>query len=87
MKRLFVVPEARRRGVARQLVAEVLRLAGDEKGYGYDEVLLDTLARMESARAVYRAFGFGEVDAYYGNPLDEVVYLSKRLAGGEEVQC
>lgn len=45
MKRLFVYPEARGRQVSRALVMEAVRRAAAE---GCDEMLLDTMARMQA---------------------------------------
>jgi putative ABC transport system permease protein len=44
----------------------------------YGTLLLDTLSTMESAIALYEAFGFRRTTAYYSNPLLDVVYF--RLA-------
>ncbi|OAA60087.1 acetyltransferase [Cordyceps fumosorosea ARSEF 2679] len=76
MKRLFVYPEARGNQVARKLLAEVIRQARDQ---GYEEVFLDTLARMEAAIKLYKSEGFVEADAYNNSPYVGMVYLAKRL--------
>lgn len=76
LKRLFVYPEARGRQVAKKLMEEVMRVAREE---GYNEMLLDTLSRMEAAIKLYTFQGFDKTDAYYGNPLEGVIYFSKKL--------
>ncbi|KAH7176430.1 acyl-CoA N-acyltransferase [Dactylonectria macrodidyma] len=78
VKRLFVYPAARGRRVARALVGEALKVAEAE---GYGEALLDTLATMKPAIALYESEGFIETEPYYLNPLDGVVYMSKKLGG------
>lgn len=76
MKRLYVRPDYRGQGLGRRLAEAVLRAARER---GYDIMRLDTVASMTAARAVYRTLGFHERDAYYHNPLDDVVYYERRL--------
>ena len=65
IKRMYVVPAARRQGVARALLAA---LEGTARGLGYAIVRLDTGARQPHAKALYGASGFVEVGNYNGNP-------------------
>ena len=76
IKRLYVRPAGRRRGIASALVREVLAVA---RAQGYHEALLDTLGTMNSAAALYRSEGFIDIKPYYHNPLSEVVFLAKVL--------
>lgn len=76
IKRLYTVPEARGRGVARALVREALRLAKDA---GYQVTLLDTLKKMGPARKLYAGEGFVETQKYYDTPLEDTVFMAKRL--------
>lgn len=78
MKRLFVYPEARGRQVARKLLLELLKRAKDE---GYNEVYLDTLARMEAAIKLYKSEGFVEAQPYNDSPYVGTTYLAKELDG------
>jgi ribosomal protein S18 acetylase RimI-like enzyme len=77
MKRLYVRAPARRAGLGRRLAVASIAAA---RRLGYRRMVLDTLASMTAARALYAALGFRETSSYYPNPLPEVVYLSLDLA-------
>ncbi|GAB4522497.1 MAG: GNAT family N-acetyltransferase [Roseibium sp.] len=77
MKRLYVLPAGRGRGVGAALVSRVLAEAA---GAGYSEMLLDTLPTMTGAIRLYQAAGFEEVPAYYDTPIEETVFFRKKLA-------
>jgi ribosomal protein S18 acetylase RimI-like enzyme len=76
MKRLFVAPEGRGNGLGSALVEVVLEEASK---LGYDDVRLDTLPDMESAKRVYRAFGFEVCESYYETPVEGTVFMRKAL--------
>ncbi|RCI16978.1 hypothetical protein L249_3071 [Ophiocordyceps polyrhachis-furcata BCC 54312] len=76
MKRLFVWPEVRGRGISRALVRHVVRTAEEA---GYHEMLLDTLPRMSAAIGLYTSEGFVPTEPYYHNPLGGTIYMAKRL--------
>jgi ribosomal protein S18 acetylase RimI-like enzyme len=76
MKRLFVREEFRGKGIGKILTEKILL---DAKEIGYHTMRLDTLQRMETARALYKKLGFTVIPAYYNNPLDEVVYMELNL--------
>lgn len=76
MKRLFVRPAYRGLRMGRLLAESILDMA---RLSGYDCVLLDTLDEMESARALYRELGFGEIPPYYYNPIAGAHYLKADL--------
>lgn len=76
MKRLYVGPEGRGKGIGKALAQRALLEA---KRSGYVKMRLDTLATMTAALELYRGVGFKEIDAYYHNPLDGVVYLEADL--------
>ena len=77
LKRLYVVPAYRGRGLARALVASAV---GAARRIGYRELVLDTLASMHPAVALYESFGFRQTTAYYPNPLPDVLYFRAQLA-------
>ncbi len=74
MKRLYVRPAYRGRNLGRELAQTVLDAAWH---IGYDSVVLDTLDEMKAARSIYADLGFGEIPAYYHNPLPGVHYLKR----------
>ncbi|KAJ4147405.1 hypothetical protein LMH87_001926 [Akanthomyces muscarius] len=55
-------------------------LRGNEEAeQGYNEVFLDTLARMEAAIKLYKSEGFLEAEPYNNSPYAGTVYLAKEL--------
>jgi ribosomal protein S18 acetylase RimI-like enzyme len=76
MKRLYVRPEFRKYGIGRNLVLELLDMAMKEN---YKVMRLDTLKKLESAIRLYDKFGFYFIEAYYHNPLPDVVFMEKPL--------
>lgn len=79
---LAVVPEARRHGLARRLLAQTLEIAA---GKGARAAHLEVRAGNTAARALYRAMGFREVGArsgYYSGPAEDAVLLSLTGLGG-----
>jgi GNAT superfamily N-acetyltransferase len=65
IKRLYVAPHARGRGVARSILQWLERAAGES---GHAVVRLDTGARQPDALALFRSVGYREIDDYNGNP-------------------
>ncbi len=76
MKRLYVRPAWRGRGLGKQLAMLALEFAGEA---GYRRMVLDTLPHLEAAKSMYARMGFGEMAPYYHNPLPGVVYMEKLL--------
>lgn len=73
---LYVVPEARRRGVAGRLVGEIVK---EFRGRGIEYLDLDVAVSNAPARAAYTRWGFREDTLVLVAPLDE---LAKRLGPG-----
>ena len=65
IKRMYVVPDARGRGLARRLLAA---LEDTARELGYERVRLDTGASQPHARALYESAGYRGVPDYNDNP-------------------
>jgi GNAT superfamily N-acetyltransferase len=77
MKRLFVRPEYRDRGLGRVLVEAIIEEA---RKIGYTQMRLDTLpGRMDRAIDLYRSIGFVEIDPYYDTPVDTTTFMELDL--------
>lgn len=64
IKRMYVLPEARSRGLARQLLGALETAARD---LGYPLVRLDTGDPQPHAKALYRSAGYREIADYNDN--------------------
>jgi ribosomal protein S18 acetylase RimI-like enzyme len=78
MKRLYVSPQGRGRGLGRALAGAIL---GEAVRIGYREVRLDTLPTMAEAQSLYRKLGFGPIAPYYETPIVGTVFMAKVLPG------
>ena len=76
MKRLYVKPEHRGKGIGRVLAGAVIERARE---IGYASMKLDTLRSMTEANALYASLGFTECAAYRHNPCECPVYLELPL--------
>jgi len=77
MKRLFLRPEFRGRGLGRILVERIIEEA---RQIGYTQICLDTLpGRMDQAIALYKSIGFKEIEPYYNNPVAGATFMELRL--------
>ena len=77
MKRLFVRPEFRGKGIGRSLIEAIIREA---KEIGYERMRLDTLPpKMNDAIVLYRSYGFKEIAPYYNNPVPGAKFMELLL--------
>jgi GNAT superfamily N-acetyltransferase len=68
IKRMYVRPEFRGKGIGRQLVD---RLIQDARKIGYPRVRLDSTRFMVEAHALYRSAGFKEIEEYPESEIPE----------------
>lgn len=61
IKRMYVAPAARGRGLARRMLAELERTA---RAAGHRRVVLETGSQQPEAVALYRSSGYAEIPAY-----------------------
>lgn len=76
IKRLYVRPGYRGKGVGRILIDQVIN---DAKLIGYKHVRLDTFPFMDSAIRIYRQYGFYDIERYNDNPAFTAVYMQLDL--------
>lgn len=76
MKRLYVRPAARGRGLARALVG---RVCDEAKTLGYTEIRLDTLPKMRDAQSLYEVLGFCDIAPYYDTPITGTRFMARKL--------
>jgi GNAT superfamily N-acetyltransferase len=65
IKRMYVVPEARGRGVARELLEA---LEDEARTLGYAVARLDTGPHQPRAERMYRVAGYADIDNFNANP-------------------
>jgi GNAT superfamily N-acetyltransferase len=79
VRRMYTVPAARHRGVARALLAELERTAA---AYGADVMVLSTGHLQPDAVAFYRACGYVDIPLFgHWAEAPGIVCLGRRLAG------
>lgn len=66
VKRMYVRPHARKRGLGRALLNQLLEEA---RQIGYERVRLDSARFMTEAHQLYRTKGFREIQAYEGSEI------------------
>jgi putative acetyltransferase len=77
MKRLFLRPQFRGKGLGR-ILAE--RIIAEARQIGYNRMRLDTVEPvMKDAVAMYRKLGFEEIDPYCQNPIAGTLYMQLTL--------
>lgn len=74
MKRLFVQPAFRGKGIGRALAQAIIE---EGRRIGYKRMRLDTA--MEPARSLYQSLGFREIPPYQHVPVEGVVFMELEL--------
>ncbi len=76
---LAVAPGFRQRGVAKRMMSEILKIAGDHK---CNSIFLEVRVSNKPAQILYESFGFkcsGRGKNYYANPRESAVLMVKEL--------
>ena len=81
IKRMYVRPPFRRRGIGHALLDGLI---GEARNAGYHRLRLDSGRFMKEAHSLYRSAGFQEIDPYQESELPEefhpfMVFMEKRL--------
>ncbi len=77
MKRLYLRPQLRGRGLGRTLAETVI---AEARLIGYRKMRLDTVNPvMPNAVAMYRRLGFVEIEPYRSNPMEGALYMELAL--------
>ena len=77
LKRLFVQPAFRGRGIGKSLIEQALAFS---RHAAYRVVRLDTLREMDAAIALYTAFGFKEIAPYNAGGVEGIQYFELNLS-------
>jgi GNAT superfamily N-acetyltransferase len=76
MKRLYVRPQFRGLHLGHRLAAAIIEQA---RADGYQQMVLDTITPLKTAIHTYTSLGFTPIEAYYHNPMKDVIYLGLNL--------
>jgi ribosomal protein S18 acetylase RimI-like enzyme len=77
MKRLYLRPKFRGKGLGRALAEHII---AEARQMGYSRMRLDTVEPvMKDAVAMYRRFGFKEIAPYCANPIAGALYMELQL--------
>ncbi|MEM6700820.1 MAG: GNAT family N-acetyltransferase [Bacteroidota bacterium] len=76
MKRMYVKPTFRGKGIGKALVVHLLDVA---KARSYKSMCLDTHPTMLVAHQLYAQFGFKEIERYNDNPIEGIRFFERTL--------
>jgi putative acetyltransferase len=76
MKRLYVRPEFRKKGIGRELAEQIIKVA---RQIGYKRMRLDTVPAMKEAVSLYHSLGFTEIAPYGENPIPGALFMELDL--------
>jgi ribosomal protein S18 acetylase RimI-like enzyme len=77
MKRLYLRPQFRGKGLGRILAETII---SEARSIGYSAIRLDTVEPvMKDAVAIYRRLGFQEIPPYCANPIAGALYMELKL--------
>ncbi|MCL4539848.1 MAG: GNAT family N-acetyltransferase [Bacteroidetes bacterium] len=76
MKRLYVRPGHRAKGIGRDLASRIIHEARET---GYARMRLDTVSSMKEAISLYRSLGFKEIAQYRPNPIAGALFMELSL--------
>jgi putative acetyltransferase len=72
MKRMYVRPKYRGRGIGRLMAQKIIREA---TAMGYKRMRLDTIDTMKTAISLYKSLGFNKIEPYRYNPIKGASYM------------
>jgi putative acetyltransferase len=76
MKRLYVRPEFRGKGLGKKLTLAVI---DEAKKIGYRFMRLDTVSSMREAIKLYQLLGFRKIEPYRQNPIEGAIFMELDL--------